>query len=105
MVSIRRWATPWLFLAPALLVTALIVLLPVAIAPKTGLDAYQPLATTVCGGLLIGTILSLFDIPIMHTYMDDILKWLSKTFLNREWTWPVQPIDGKVSETTDTTVQ
>ena len=48
---------------------SLIVLLPVAIAPKTGLDAYQPLATTVRGGLLIGTILSLFDIPIVHTYM------------------------------------
>ncbi len=30
MIPIRRWATPWLFLAPALLVTALIVLLPVA---------------------------------------------------------------------------
>jgi HAE1 family hydrophobic/amphiphilic exporter-1 len=70
---------------------SLVVLLPVAIAPKTGLDAYQPLATTVCGGLLIGTVLSLFDIPIMHTYMDDILKWLTKTFLNREWEWPVSP--------------
>jgi HAE1 family hydrophobic/amphiphilic exporter-1 len=68
---------------------SLIVLLPVAIAPKTGLDAYQPLATTVVGGLLIGTILSLFDIPIMHTYLDDLVRWLNKTFLNRDWRWPV----------------
>jgi HAE1 family hydrophobic/amphiphilic exporter-1 len=68
---------------------SLIVLLPVAIAPKTGMDAYQPLATTVIGGLLIGTILSLFDIPIMHTVLDDLVRWLNKTFLNREWRWPV----------------
>src|ERR671937_1602210 len=47
---------------------SLIVLLPVALAPKTGMDAYQTLATAVGGGLLIGTILSLLDIPIMHTF-------------------------------------
>jgi len=67
----------------------LIVMLPVAVAPKTGLDAYQPLATTVVGGLLVGTILSLFDIPIMHTYVDDFTRWLNRTFLNREYHWPV----------------
>ena len=68
---------------------SMIVLLPVAIAPKTGLDAYQPLATTVVGGLLIGTILSLLDIPIMHTYVDDLIRSLNRIFLNREWTWPI----------------
>lgn len=66
----------------------LIVMLPVAIAPKTGLDAYQPLATAVVGGLIMGTILSLFDIPIMHTYIDDLLSWIYRTFLNREYRWP-----------------
>jgi HAE1 family hydrophobic/amphiphilic exporter-1 len=65
----------------------LITMLPVALAPKTGLDAYQPLATAVVGGLLVGTILSLFDIPIMHTYVDDLNRWLNKTFLNRDWRW------------------
>jgi HAE1 family hydrophobic/amphiphilic exporter-1 len=74
---------------------SLIVLLPVAIAPKTGMDAYQPLATTVVGGLLIGTILSLFDIPIMHTYLDDLVRWLYKTFLNRDWNWPVRTDEAK----------
>src|SRR5690606_32710557 len=69
---------------------SLIVLLPVAIAPKTGLDAYQPLATAVIGGLLVGTMLSLLDIPIMHTFVDDFIKWLNKTFLNRDWHWPVR---------------
>ncbi len=68
---------------------SLIVLLPVALAPKTGLDAYQPLAVAVVGGLLVGTILSLFDIPIMHTYVDDFVAWIHRTYLGREWSWPV----------------
>lgn len=57
---------------------SLLVLLPVALAPRTGLDAYQPLATAVVGGLLVGTALSLFDIPIMHTYIDDLSRWLRR---------------------------
>jgi len=77
----------------------LIVLLPVAIAPKTGLDAYQPLAVAVVGGLLVGTILSLFDIPIMHTYVDDFIVWLNRTFLGREWKWPVtEPPESEDSD-------
>lgn len=68
----------------------LIVMLPVAFAPKTGLDAYQPLAMAVVGGLIMGTILSLFDIPIMHTYVDDFIRWINRTFLGREWSWPVE---------------
>jgi HAE1 family hydrophobic/amphiphilic exporter-1 len=48
-------------------------LAPVAFFPKMGTDAYQPLATAVIGGLLMGTILTLVDIPIMHTLVDDLL--------------------------------
>jgi HAE1 family hydrophobic/amphiphilic exporter-1 len=61
----------------------IIVMVPVAFFPKTGLDAYQPLGTTILGGLTIGTLLSLFDIPIMHSCVDDLIRWLRKTFLNR----------------------
>jgi hydrophobic/amphiphilic exporter-1 (mainly G- bacteria), HAE1 family len=67
----------------------LVTMLPVALAPKTGLDAYQPLATAVVGGLIVGTVLSLFDIPIMHTYMDDLTRWLNRVFLKREYRWPI----------------
>lgn len=73
----------------------LIVMLPIAFAPKTGLDAYQPLAMAVVGGLFMGTILSLFDIPIMHTYVDDFIRWSHRTFLNREWSWPVVEPGGE----------
>lgn len=57
---------------------SLVVMLPVAFFPRTGLDAYQPLAMAVVGGLIVGTILSLFDIPIMHTYVDDLVRWLTR---------------------------
>jgi len=50
----------------------------------------------VVGGLIMGTILSLFDIPIMHTYVDDFIRWSNRTFLNREWNWT--PPDGHVEE-------
>jgi HAE1 family hydrophobic/amphiphilic exporter-1 len=59
-------------------VITIIVMLPVSIAPKTGMDAYSPLGTVVVGGLIVGTILSLLDIPIMHAYIDDLLNWLNK---------------------------
>lgn len=51
---------------------------PVAFFPKMGTDAYQPLATAVIGGLLMGTVLTLIDIPIMHTLIDDLLRFLRR---------------------------
>ena len=50
----------------------IIVMLPVALAPKTGMDAYQPLGTVIVSGLLVGTLLSLMVIPVMHAIVDDI---------------------------------
>jgi HAE1 family hydrophobic/amphiphilic exporter-1 len=75
---------------------SIIVMVPVALFPKTGIDAYQPLGTTILGGLTAGTILSLLDIPLMHTYVDDLIRWLNKTFLGRDWHWPVtdRPDEG-----------
>lgn len=82
----------------------IIVMTPVALFPKTGLDAYSPLGTTILGGLLVGTILSLFDIPIMHTFVDDFVRWLNKIFLNREWHWPVtQPPEAMATPATEAT--
>ncbi len=57
-------------------IVTIIVMLPVSLCPKTGMDAYAPLGTVIVGGLIMGTILSLIDIPIMHAYIDDLLNWL-----------------------------
>ena len=50
----------------------IVVLIPVAFFPSTGVDAYAPLATVVIGGLSIGTVLALFLVPVLHTYADDL---------------------------------
>jgi len=47
------------------------------------LDAYQSLGVVIIFGLIVGTILSLFDIPIMHTYVDDFAQWLNRKVLRR----------------------
>jgi HAE1 family hydrophobic/amphiphilic exporter-1 len=56
-------------------IITIIAMSPVAFFPKTGMDAYSPLGTVVVGGLIVGTVLSLLDIPIMHTLIDDIARW------------------------------
>ena len=69
-------------------IITIIVMIPLAFWPRTGLDAYQPVGTTVLGGLTIGTILTLFDIPILHTLVDDLNRWLQQTILRRPYAWP-----------------
>jgi len=49
-----------------------VVLIPVAFFPRTGIDAYAPLATVIIGGLAMGTLLALFVVPVLHTYTDDL---------------------------------
>lgn len=65
-------------LRPILMTTilTLIVLIPVAMHPKTGLDAYQPLAVAVVGGLIVGTVLSLYVIPVLHSMIDEAIVGL-----------------------------
>jgi len=61
-----------------ILMTSLItmfVMTRVAFAPESGLDAYQPLGTVIIGGLFVGTVLSVLDIPVMHALVDDLSRW------------------------------
>lgn len=64
-----------------ILMTSLItifVMSGVAFWPKTGMDAYQPLGTVIIGGLIVGTILSLLDIPVLHALVDELSKKTQK---------------------------
>jgi hydrophobic/amphiphilic exporter-1 (mainly G- bacteria), HAE1 family len=69
---------------------SIVVLIPVAFFPRTGIDAYAPLATVVIGGLTMGTVLALFVVPVLHTYTDDLAK-LVRTGLGRVRTRPQEP--------------
>ncbi|GAC1354583.1 MAG: efflux RND transporter permease subunit [Vulcanimicrobiaceae bacterium] len=65
-------------LRPILMTTivSLIVLMPVAFFPKTGIDAYSPLATVIIGGLTISTVLTLFVVPVLHDAFGDLAdRW------------------------------
>jgi HAE1 family hydrophobic/amphiphilic exporter-1 len=53
---------------------SIVVLIPVAFFPRTGIDAYAPLATVTIGGLTVGTVLALFVVPVLHTYTDDLAR-------------------------------
>jgi HAE1 family hydrophobic/amphiphilic exporter-1 len=59
-------------LRPILMTTivSLVVLVPVAFFPKTGIDAYAPLATVIIGGLSISTVLTLFVVPTLYAELD-----------------------------------
>jgi HAE1 family hydrophobic/amphiphilic exporter-1 len=56
---------------------SVIVLIPVAFFPTTGIDAYAPLATVVIGGLVMGTLHGLWVVPVLHTYTDDLARALA----------------------------
>jgi HAE1 family hydrophobic/amphiphilic exporter-1 len=58
---------------------SIVVLIPVAFFPRTGIDAYAPLATVTIGGLTIGTVLALYVVPVLHTYTDDLASLVRAT--------------------------
>jgi hydrophobic/amphiphilic exporter-1 (mainly G- bacteria), HAE1 family len=53
---------------------SIVVLVPVAFFPRTGIDAYAPLATVIIGGLVMGTFHGLWVVPVLHTYTDDLMR-------------------------------
>ncbi|MGC1173617.1 efflux RND transporter permease subunit [Polaromonas sp.] len=44
----------------------------------------QPMAIVVIGGLLTSTVLSLLVVPVVFTYVDDLLQWARRFFVRRE---------------------
>ncbi|MHB8703589.1 MAG: efflux RND transporter permease subunit [Candidatus Tyrphobacter sp.] len=74
-------------LRPILMTTivSLVVLIPVAFFPKTGIDAYSPLATVIIGGLSVSTVLTLFVVPVLHDTFGDLSdRWNARRVPNAE---------------------
>lgn len=82
-------------------VITIIALLPVALSPKTGMDAYSPLGTVIVGGLIIGTLLSLLDVPILHTLVDDLIRWWAVKVQKQDPT-TLPPIEAAAATTEET---
>ncbi len=54
-------------------------MLPIALGLGTDPSFRAPMAIVVIGGLITSTFLSLLVIPVVFTYVDDLVQWLLKT--------------------------
>ena len=56
-------------------------MLPVALNLGMGDGSFrEPMAIVVIGGLITSTFLSLLVVPVVFTYVDDVVQWLSRRF-------------------------
>ena len=67
-------------LRPILMTTlaAILGMLPLAIGIGSGSEMYAPLATVVIGGLATSTMLTLYVVPTVYTYFDDLARRFRK---------------------------
>ena len=59
-------------------------MLPNALGLGTEPSFRQPMAIVVIGGLLASTVLSLLVVPVVFTYVDDLLQWMRRLLVRRE---------------------
>ena len=66
-------------LRPIIMTTVAMIfgMLPLALAIGAGAEARAPMARAVIGGLITSTLLTLFVVPVMYTYLDDLGRWVS----------------------------
>lgn len=58
--------------------TTILGLLPMALAFGKGAEMQQPLAISVMGGLVTGTFLTLFVIPVIYIFFDKLVSKFSR---------------------------
>jgi HAE1 family hydrophobic/amphiphilic exporter-1 len=66
-------------LRPIIMTTVAMIfgMAPLALAIGAGAEARAPMARAVIGGLITSTLLTLFVVPVMYTYLDDFGAWVS----------------------------
>jgi HAE1 family hydrophobic/amphiphilic exporter-1 len=66
-------------LRPIVMTTVAMIfgMLPLALAIGAGAEARAPMARAVIGGLITSTLLTLFVVPVMYTFVDDLGRWAS----------------------------
>ena len=58
-------------------------MMPIALGIGTDPSFRAPMAIVVIGGLITSTFLSLLVIPVLFTYVDDVVQWTRKMFAHR----------------------
>jgi hydrophobic/amphiphilic exporter-1 (mainly G- bacteria), HAE1 family len=66
-------------LRPIIMTTVAMIfgMIPLALAIGAGAEARAPMARAVIGGLITSTLLTLFVVPVMYTFLDDLGSWVS----------------------------
>ena len=66
-------------LRPKIMTTVAMIfgMLPLALTLGAGAEARAPMARAVIGGLITSTVLTLFVVPVMYTFLDDVGAWVS----------------------------
>jgi HAE1 family hydrophobic/amphiphilic exporter-1 len=66
-------------LRPIVMTTVAMIfgMIPLALAIGAGAEARAPMARAVIGGLITSTLLTLFVVPVMYTFLDDLGSWVS----------------------------
>jgi multidrug efflux pump subunit AcrB len=59
-------------------------MLPIAIGLGVDPSFRSPMAIAVIGGLVTGTLLSLLVIPVVFTYVDDLVQWMGRSWRRRQ---------------------
>jgi hydrophobe/amphiphile efflux-1 (HAE1) family protein len=70
---------------PILMTTVAMIagMLPIALGIGAGSEARAPMAICVVGGLITSTLLTLIVVPVVFTYVDDLVQWANR-FLPKE---------------------
>jgi len=58
-------------------------MLPIALGIGTDPSFRAPMAIVVIGGLITSTFLSLLVVPVVFTYVDDMVQWFAKRWRQR----------------------
>jgi HAE1 family hydrophobic/amphiphilic exporter-1 len=66
-------------------------MLPIALKIGADADFRAPMAIAVIGGLITSTILSLFYIPVVFTYVDDAKRWVAGRLRRRPTAEAIEP--------------
>jgi multidrug efflux pump subunit AcrB len=67
-------------------------MLPIALGIGVDPSFRAPMAIVVIGGLITSTFLSLLVIPVVFTYVDDVVQWLLKVVHRPHHVPPVKPV-------------
>ena len=70
-------------------------MLPIAVGFGTDPSFRAPMAIVVIGGLITSTFLSLLVIPVVFTYVDDLVQWMMRWF-RRRFAHPTGPTAAPV---------